>query len=96
MHRWFGFLIVLLVLMMGLIGFEVWLLKQLPNNKIVQSGSSDSLYEAGVGCEWEKKIYKPKDQFLIWIGDGCGLCFCSEDGIINCEKVNCPEGGRND
>ena len=89
-------LILLPILLIGVIGFEFWLLKQLLNNKVAETNNNIQKPEAKASCEWKGKTYNPKEQFLIWLSDGCGLCLCGEDGSISCEKVDCPEGGRND
>ena len=89
-------MIVLLVLLIGVVGFKFWLLNQPLNNKAAETNNNIQKSEAKASCEWEDKTYNSKVVFLIWLSNGCGLCLCGEDGSISCEKVDCPVGGRND
>jgi len=94
MQKWLVFLIIGLVLLIGVIGFEIWVLKQPGNSKVVEINNKE--VETKVGCEWKGKTYSLEEYFLIQLSDGCSLCVCGEDNNITCQQVDCPEGGLND
>lgn len=94
MQKWLALLIVGLVLLIGVIGFEIRGLKQPENGKVVEI--SNKKVETKAGCEWESKTYELKEQFLIWLSNGCSYCVCGENNSITCQQVDCPEGGLND
>ena len=96
MQKWRVFLIILSVLLIGVIGFEFWLLKQPINDKIAETISNSKELETKVGCEWRGKKYSLKEQFLIRFDVDCSLCVCGENNNITCQKVYCPEGKWND
>jgi hypothetical protein len=90
MQRWRVLLIILLVLLISVIGFEFWLLKQPLNNKAAQTNTNSKEPETKVSCEWKGKIYKTEEQFWIRLSDGCSLCVCGENSSITCQKLDCP------
>ena len=96
MQKWRVLLIILLVLLIGVVGFKFWLLNQPLNNKVAETNNNIQKSEAKVSCEWEGKTHESKKPFLVWLSDGCSLCFCGGNSSITCQKVPCPEGGRND
>lgn len=94
MQKWLVFLIIGLVLLIGVISFEIRGLKQVENNKVVKINNEE--VETKVGCEWQGRAYALEEYFLIQLSDGCSLCVCGENNSITCKQVECPEGGLND
>ncbi|MCX6705611.1 MAG: hypothetical protein NTV24_00695 [Candidatus Woesebacteria bacterium] len=89
----FIFVIISFVLTL-LIGGGLYWLKKLEKKE--NGIGSDKIEVSNITCDLNGKTYQQGENFLFRLNSECSNCVCSRNGIVTCEKANCPEGSLNE
>lgn len=82
MRSWLVVTIIGIVVLLGIVGFEIWFLRFHINTSGEES-------KVKINCEWEGEIYFSGDKVSINNSDGCSFCNCNNDGSFSCTKIDC-------